>query len=90
MNNEVLFSFVGITAAILTSSGLIPQAIKGIQTKSLRDVSAGMLIILAIGTFLWFIYGLHKGDLIIIGANTVTCSLSVAILILKSIYDRKN
>ncbi|OGH96364.1 MAG: hypothetical protein A2X42_02515 [Candidatus Margulisbacteria bacterium GWF2_38_17] len=80
---------IGVMAAVLTSSGLIPQAIKGLKTKSLEDVSTGMLIILVCGTFLWFVYGLHKGDFIIIGANIVTCSFALIILLLKYVYNSK-
>lgn len=86
MTSDFLFSIIGAIAAICTSSGLIPQAIKGIRTKSLDDVSSGMLIILAIGTFLWIVYGIHRNDLIIIAANVVTCSFALIILMMKKIY----
>ncbi|MCK4614444.1 MAG: hypothetical protein KAU14_06550, partial [Thermoplasmata archaeon] len=37
------WALIGITAAFLTSSGFVPQILKGIRTKRLRDVSAGMM-----------------------------------------------
>lgn len=86
MSSDFLFSIVGTIAAICTSSGLIPQAIKGVRTKSLDDVSSGMLIILAVGTFLWIVYGFHRNDLIIIVANIVTCSFALIILVMKRVF----
>lgn len=87
MENDI-YSVVGITAAICTSSGLIPQAVKGLKTKSLQDVSSGMLMILALGTFLWVIYGIHMHDYIIMWANIVTCSFALIILGMKYAYRR--
>ncbi len=74
---------VGLSAALLTSSGFIPQIIKGFRTKRLSDVSTAMLCIWIVGTSLWFAYGWHLGDLIIMGANVFTCSCGVLILLMK-------
>ena len=84
----MFWALIGITAALLTSSGFVPQIIKGIKTKRLRDVSAGMMVIWIAGTMLWFLYGWHLGDLIIMGANVFTCSCGVLILGLKFHYQK--
>jgi len=84
----MFWTFIGISAAVLTSSGFIPQIVKGIQTKRLGDVSTGMLLIWIVGTMLWFFYGWHLGDEIIMGANVFTCSCGVLILVLKIHYNK--
>lgn len=89
MSIDHVYSLVGIVAAFLTSTGLLPQAIKGYRTRSLEDVSSGMLRILIGGTLLWILYGIHKQDTIIVGANIFTCLISISILLMKQIYSRK-
>jgi len=83
----MFWTLIGLSAAILTSSGFVPQVIKGIRTKRLEDVATGMLVIWIAGTALWFLYGWHLGDLIIMGANVFTCSCGVLILVLKFKYE---
>jgi len=79
----MFWSIIGLSAAVLTSSGFIPQIVKGLRTRRLHDVSTGMLLIWILGTFLWFFYGWHLEDVIIMGANVFTCSCGIAILVMK-------
>ena len=81
------FKTIGIFAAFLTSTGFIPQIIKAIRIKEMKDVSLIMLLILFLGTLLWIIYGTSIGDPIIVTANTITCSTTVILLALKKIYN---
>lgn len=83
----MFWTLVGLTAATLTSSGFLPQLVKGIRTKRLKDVSAMMTLIWIAGSTLWFFYGWHLGDWIIMGANVFTGSCVIAILGLKWKYD---
>ena len=80
------WKIVGIIAAISTTSGFIPQVIKGIRTKRLEDVSPIMYIIMIFGFLMWLFYGIHLKDVIIIGANVLALSLSAFILILRYKY----
>ena len=79
----MFWSAIGLSAALLTSSGFLPQIIKGIRTRKLDDVSTGMLVIWIFGTALWFCYGWHLEDVIIMGANVFTCSCGLVILFMK-------
>ena len=63
---------IGSMAALLTMFGFVPQVIKMFRTKSVEDVSVVMLAQFSIGVFLWFLYGVHLADIIIIIANLVT------------------
>ncbi|MHC4183988.1 MAG: SemiSWEET family sugar transporter [Planctomycetota bacterium] len=80
------WKIVGIIAAIGTTSGFIPQLLRGIRTKKLEDVSPIMYMFLIFGFIMWLFYGIHLGDVIIIGANAVALSFSVFILILRYKY----
>ncbi len=80
------WKIVGIIAAIGTTSGFIPQIIRGIRTKRLEDVSPVMYILMIFGLSLWLFYGMHLKDVIIIGANAVALTFSSFILILRYKY----
>lgn len=84
----MIWTLIGVIAASLTSTGFIPQLIKGLQTKHLYDVSALSLVIMILGTTLWGFYGYHIGDRILIGANIFTSSTITIILFLKFHYER--
>ena len=79
-------TIIGLIAGALTSSGFIPQIIKGWRTKKMEDVSYYMPIILAIGMFLWLIYGIMLKDIPIIAANVFGTACNIAIIIMKRLY----
>ena len=79
-------SVIGSIAGILTTAAFLPQLIKTFRSKSAKDVSGAMLAVLAIGVFLWFVYGLQISSAPIIIANLVTFILACTILILKITY----
>jgi MtN3 and saliva related transmembrane protein len=69
-------------AATLTMFSFIPQIVRSLRTKSVKDVSPVTLFQLSAGVFLWMIYGIARRDPIIIGANLITfISLSVLIIL---------
>jgi MtN3 and saliva related transmembrane protein len=83
------WKIVGIIAAICTTTGFIPQIIRGMRTKKLDDVSPVMYMLLIFGLALWFSYGIHLEDLIIIVANAAALAFSVFVLILRYIYMKQ-
>lgn len=80
------FRFVGWIAAVLTSTGFIPQIIKGFKTKKLHDVSWGMLLVTGTGIAMWLLYGIVLNDVIIIAANIFTLSTIILLTIMKKNY----
>ena len=78
----------GLIAATLTSTGFIPQIIRGFKTRKLDDVSTVMLLVIIIGTACWTIYGLYIKDWIVVVANTFTCATVVLLLIMKYWFKR--
>jgi len=77
---------LGLMAAVLTTVGFIPQAVKIIRTKNTRDLSLGMYILLTFGVLSWLTYGVLIRDLPVIMANGVTSVFITSILILKIRY----
>ncbi|MDO8489386.1 MAG: SemiSWEET transporter [Candidatus Omnitrophota bacterium] len=76
----MLWTIIGAIAAILTMFSFIPQIIRSLKTRSVKDVSPVMLFQLSLGVFLWMIYGFSRKDPIIIFANAITL-VSLAVLI---------
>lgn len=83
------FTVLGLVAGALTTSGYIPQIVKGFRTKRMQDVSMMMISILCIGMFLWILYGLSQSDIPLIVSNTVGTSFLVTLVTMKFYYDRK-
>jgi MtN3 and saliva related transmembrane protein len=83
------WKIVGIIAAVCTTSGFIPQIIRGIRTKRLDDVSPVMCMLLIFGLSLWLSYGIHIEDMIIIVANAFGVLFSIIIISLRFKYMRQ-
>jgi len=74
---------LGMLAAALTSLSYLPQLQKAIPRNSTSDLSLKMLMALSAGLCLWVIYGVAKDDWVIILANSIGATLSLAVLGLK-------
>ncbi|MBP5855818.1 SemiSWEET family sugar transporter [Marivibrio halodurans] len=74
---------IGMLAGTCTTVAFLPQVIKTWRTRSTRDISLGMFLVLTTGIVLWLTYGLMIGDLPLVAANAVTFLLAGAILYFK-------
>ncbi len=83
------WEIIGIIAAICTTSGFIPQIIRGIRTKRLDDLSPVMYMLLIVGLSLWLSYGIHIEDMIVIVANAAGLALSLFVVFLRFKYMRQ-
>jgi MtN3 and saliva related transmembrane protein len=82
------WTYLAFVAGALTSTGYIPQIIKGYRTRKLDDVSLIMPAVLGFGMFLWLIYGLARDDSAIIAANVVGASLTTLLVLMKMEYSK--
>lgn len=82
-------TILGIFAGILILSGWVQQIIKGYKTKSLKDVSKYLMILISIGSILWLIYGLEVDDIFIIMTNISAIILMMTVLAMKKYYEKK-
>lgn len=85
----MVWSIIGSSAAALTMFSFIPQIIKVLKTKSVKDVSLVTLLQLSLGVLLWIIYGIHLKDAIIITANSITLGTLITLLSLYFYYERR-
>ncbi|MEP0827156.1 MAG: SemiSWEET transporter [bacterium] len=79
-------SLLGYLAGTLTTLSFLPQLLKVIKTRSTKDISLLMFIVITIGIFLWLIYGLLIASPPIIIANLVTLAIASMILYFKLKY----
>ncbi|OGW57117.1 MAG: hypothetical protein A2Y48_09160 [Nitrospirae bacterium RIFCSPLOW2_12_42_9] len=79
-------TLIGLFGGTLTTIAFFPQLIKTWKTRSARDFSLWMLILLTIGVLIWGIYGLLIGSFPLILTNTITFILSLIILMFKIRY----
>jgi MtN3 and saliva related transmembrane protein len=56
------------------------------RTRSTRDISLRMFLVLVTGLGLWLTYGITKGEPPIVIANSVTLTLAGTILVFKLRY----
>ena len=80
---QSIVPWIGVLAAILTSLSYIPQVRKAWPRGSTKDLSLHMLAVLTGGLLLWIVYGLAKGDWVIVTANCVGAALSGSVLAFK-------
>jgi MtN3 and saliva related transmembrane protein len=84
---DYLTFVIGISAIFFTLWSTVPQISKALKTRKTDDVSKWLIISLITGLSLWVVYGLVKGDMIIIGANSIGVSLNIFLLILKFRFE---
>jgi MtN3 and saliva related transmembrane protein len=82
----LITTLIGLLDAACTTGSFLPQVIRAWRTRSTRDVSALMFILLVTGNALWLLYGALIGDLPLVVANLITITLVAIILALKLRY----
>ena len=78
---------IGLIAGTLTSIAAIPQVIKTLQTRHVRDISIWQPILLALGVALWMVYGILINDLPLIVANIIPLICNVFLTVMKIRFD---
>ena len=84
MNVEIL----GLIAGTITSVTFLPQVIKIWQTKSAKDLSTPMLLLLVLGVSLWLAYGIIIKNKPIIYTNSMVLFMSFIMLFFKFKYNK--
>ena len=74
---------LGLVAGFCTTFCFLPQVIRCWRTRSTKDISLGMLVVLCIGIVLWVVYAVMITDLPLMLANGVTLILAANILYFK-------
>ncbi len=74
---------LGLTAGTITSITFLPQVIQIWKTKSAKDLSLNMLLLLIIGVSMWLTYGILAADAAIIYTNSMVLAMSLIMLVFK-------
>jgi MtN3 and saliva related transmembrane protein len=74
---------LGLVAACLTTSSFLPQAVRIWRTRSARDVSLTMYVMMAAGNSLWLTYGILIASVSMIFANATCLMMVASVLVLK-------
>jgi MtN3 and saliva related transmembrane protein len=77
------FEAVGLAGACLTTFSFLPQAFRIWRSRSARDVSLVMYVMMTSGSVMWLIYGLLLGSPSLIFSNGVGMLLVGSVLALK-------
>lgn len=81
---------IGLVAGTLTSIASIPQVIKTLQTRHVRDISVWQPLLLSFGVALWMIYGILISDLPLILANITPLVCNIILTAMKLRYGRED
>ncbi len=79
-------TLIGLAAGVFTTISFLPQVIKAWKSKSTKDISIGMYIVLGVGLLLWVIYGVAINSKPIIITNAIGLILTLLVLLLKMKY----
>ncbi len=74
---------LGMLAGTITSITFLPQVIKVWKSKSAKDLSLVMLLLLMAGVSLWLAYGLVIADAAIIYTNSMVLLMTLILLFFK-------
>lgn len=79
----------GYAGGLLTTVAFLPQVVKTYRSRSARDISLGMYLIFTAGILLWLAHGLLSGSGPVVAANSVGLTLSVSMVVMKLVFDRR-
>ena len=78
---------LGYAAAVLTTVAFLPQVVRSLRSRSVRDLSLAMLLTQGTGNALWLGYALATAAVPLALANALTFAL-VAILAAMKLRER--
>ena len=81
--------YVGLFGAFLSAITFIPQVLLAYKSKSVGDLSLGMLLIVFTSVIVWLVYGIYLNLLPVIIANSVILLLSLVLLYFKYTFKRE-
>ena len=79
---------LGLSAGTITAITFLPQVIKIWQTKSVKDLSLYMLLLLMLGVTMWLVYGILLKNAAIIYTNSAVLLMSFIMLYFKLKYNK--
>lgn len=84
---SILVNIIGYSAAVIGTSLMVPQILKSYKTKSVADLSWGMLILYFLNCALWLMYGILISASHVILTNAIALVISIIQVLLKLRYS---
>ena len=86
----MIFTILGFIAIAVMNGSAIPQIIKIIKTKKVRDLHAGRDLMLLTGCTIYLIYAIHRVDPVVIASNVwgILSFITIIYLEIKYGYTR--
>ena len=78
---------LGLTAGTITSITFLPQVIQVYKTKSAKDISLSMVLLLTVGVAMWLSYGILILNAAIIYTNSMVLAMAIILLYFKWKFD---
>lgn len=78
---------LGLLATGFTTTSFVPQVWTTWKTKDVSGISLPTYLIISVGLFLWLVYGILKGDLPLMIANSIMVILTTIISVMKILYS---
>ena len=72
-----------------STSSFIPQIWRTWKTRDVSGISLSTYVILTIALALWLLYGILKGDVPLIVANTIMVVFSSVITAMKIVFEKR-
>ncbi len=79
---------LGLVATCFTTASFVPQVWQVWKTRDVSGVSLPTYLIITFGLALWLLYGILKGDLPLIVANSVMTVLTATIAVMKIRFSK--
>jgi MtN3 and saliva related transmembrane protein len=86
--NYVNIEILGLIAGTISSITFLPQVIKIWQTKSAKDLSMPMLLLLVLGVSMWLAYGIIIKNTPVIYTNSMVLFMTFIMLFFKFKYNK--
>jgi len=78
---------LGLTAGTITSITFLPQVVQVYKTKSAKDISLSMVLLLTLGVAMWLAYGILILNAAIIYTNAMVLAMAIILLYFKWKFD---
>jgi len=81
-------NLLGLVATCFTTSSFVPQVWRTWKSRDVSGISLVSYAVITVGLALWLVYGLLRGDLPLVVANSVMVVLTAGITVMKIVYGR--
>jgi len=75
------FEILGYLGALFITISFIPQVIKSYKTKSVQDLSLGLILTTLVGTVFWLLYGIVNND-----SSLILCNSILGIIVIYQLF----